>query len=1019
LLTEQINKNKMAITTTSKFGKSKSLKKNFKTGGELSKPVNSMSYSELNDYITKNYLPKLENVSMSFSIYGTGFDYDYKDPKSKNLLLNYYREQADYTEKELDERTNYKIKDWEIVRKEIDPETDEIVYEQELTEDSADNTYNMSYLGITDLNYRFYHDEDYDKWFVVIHPHISGDIRGNYGEPLILEGDDKDELFYRFYENFISGGANIYFNFTDGSEVVFDSEQDSDIFRFVVSENNEIEKGTFAQKLIDDFDSINDTSKSDVFLEEIVEQFIKDNKTNKKSKGGNSSSENPSVCIEIVGTGETKWFDLTEYNNGADIINAINTYLVELNKKDNKNRTEYIAVDWSGFGEKYFSEYMGEENFDNVLEAWDSFKTSNFPISVVYEFMEDTKNSDMDSAIDSMNKNLYGVFNSYSELAKNSDFDLDIDDVEIDSINKKKIATEYANKLTKDMSDSEILSYSQLQDEVSYIENGIFIFNDDISEHQLKISELSNEIITLESQIDESDEDDIEVITDLIVDKKEELEKEEKKVSQLEKNVDIAEKEIKKLLKNAKEITYSEVYNDYYEKIDNNLYDFLSDNYESFTGEIDSDFLREFPFLKVNYDELGKRISKDFLVIETENNIYLFKNYGNGGKVLSTSKPSKKYKYFVIELDNKFIMFGSESRDEAENKKDEILKNNSSLRISVYKRDYAERRLNLDVDNSNYWISDTDLINSNRVSVNKINKKSLGGWLEKQWFEADFGDGVGATRFFEKGGKTPAYWNSGENIKVFDYKTQNFDICGGAVDVFNDAIKEILSDDRQFSYNNGFLSKKNEIFGVEHSAEFLDTFFGIEKEIIYKNSAKKYQIEYALTNLLQAQMLFGMYNKFEVFKFSYNHIFEMIKRLDKSELKFSDGGKVLYDHEGDMAKSELQKIEKYAKYLDENITTETQLMAWVQSKISRMATDMGDVKHYMEYQINNKKAMGGLVVGGIAVIVGSLLVYFLNKNRKSMKGGNELHTRLGWIQDQKKRSKQEHEIKYQKKKLKK
>jgi hypothetical protein len=78
-----------------------------------------------------------------------------------------------------------------------------------------------------------------------------------------------------------------------------------------------------------------------------------------------------------------------------------------------------------------------------------------------------------------------------------------------------------------------------------------------------------------------------------------------------------------------------------------------------------------------------------------------------------------------------------------------------------------------------------------------------------------------------------------------------------------------------------------------------------------------------------------------------------------------------------------------------------------------MATDMGDVKHYMEYQVNNKKAMGGLVVGGIAVIVGALAIYFINKNKRS------IHTKRGWVQDQSKRSKQEHELSYQKKKLRK
>jgi hypothetical protein len=1006
----------MAITTTSEYGKSKSLKVNFKTGGETSKPVDSMSYSELNDYITKKYLPNLESVSMSFSIFETGFDYDYKDPKSKNLLLNYYKEQADYTEQELNDKTNYKINDWEIVRKEIDPETDEVVYEQELTQDSSDNTYNSSYLGISDLNYRFYHDEEYDKWFVVIHPHISGDIRGNYGEALILEGDDKDELFYRFYGNFISGGAYVNFKFTDGSEASFDSEQDSDIFSFVSSENNDIEKGTYADKLIKDFDSINDKSKSDSFLESIVEVYNNNHSSSMKSKGGYSSDENPSAYIQILGTGEGKWFDLTDYTNGNEVMDAISEFMAEENEKDGGNREEYEVVDWEGFGKRYYSQYMSEESFDSLLEAWDSYQNADFPISVIEEYMNDTNNNDMEDALSSMESNHSGTYDSYDdygyEMVNDGSYEPSPYEVYVTDTDKRIVAGEESDNRVDSMDDKELLEYANLTSEYEEIEEKINSYNSEISSLEKEVSELEQEISDLESQIDDSDnEDDIDIITDLVVEKKDEIETRENSIKELEKSISLSEIDLEELVDKAKEDSRSEIYDEVYKQLENDPADFVSElGYEKITDAT---------FINADYEEIGKSLASDYLTIEGDDNkIYLFSNYVGGGKILSTSKPSKKYKYFVIELKSKRVVFGSETKADAENKKNEFSEKVKALKFSVYKRDYAERRLGLDVDNTSAWVNISDVSNADKVAVKTIHKKSMGGWLERQWFEADFGDGVGATKFFAKGGKVPAYWNSGENIRVFDYKTENFDICGGAVEFFNNAVKEIISDDRDEYYRMGIYTKKNDIFGIQNSAEFLDKFFGMEKEIVSKNKASKYEIDYALTNLLQSQILFGMFNKLKTFKFASNHIVEMVKRLDKSELKFSDGGKVIYDHEGDMAKSELQKIEKYAKYLDENIKSDTQLMAWVQSKISRMATDMGDVKHYMEYQVNNKKAMGGLVIGGIAVIVGALAIYFINKNKRSIKGGNEIHTRRGWVQDQENISKQKHEITYQKKKLK-
>ena len=57
------------------------------------------------------------------------------------------------------------------------------------------------------------------------------------------------------------------------------------------------------------------------------------------------------------------------------------------------------------------------------------------------------------------------------------------------------------------------------------------------------------------------------------------------------------------------------------------------------------------------------------------------------------------------------------------------------------------------------------------------------------------------------------------------------------------------------------------------------------------------------------------------------------------------------DPEGDMAKAQLQKIEMYAAKLNDMIHPDDELEAWVQSKLSRVASDMGDVKHYLDYEI--------------------------------------------------------------------
>ena len=56
-----------------------------------------------------------------------------------------------------------------------------------------------------------------------------------------------------------------------------------------------------------------------------------------------------------------------------------------------------------------------------------------------------------------------------------------------------------------------------------------------------------------------------------------------------------------------------------------------------------------------------------------------------------------------------------------------------------------------------------------------------------------------------------------------------------------------------------------------------------------------------------------------------------------------------YDQEGYMTKSELYKIGKYAIELHDMIEGNDNLPEWMQSKVSKMAQMIGDVKHALEY----------------------------------------------------------------------
>jgi serine protease inhibitor len=78
-----------------------------------------------------------------------------------------------------------------------------------------------------------------------------------------------------------------------------------------------------------------------------------------------------------------------------------------------------------------------------------------------------------------------------------------------------------------------------------------------------------------------------------------------------------------------------------------------------------------------------------------------------------------------------------------------------------------------------------------------------------------------------------------------------------------------------------------------------------------------------------------------------------LKKIIQEEMDMID--QPYFDHvdsEGGMAKSQLYKMAKYAMMLHDALEDDTQLEAWVQSKITMASEYISKVKHYLEYEMN-------------------------------------------------------------------
>ncbi|MFW6219608.1 MAG: hypothetical protein ACOC33_02065 [bacterium] len=158
----------------------------------------------------------------------------------------------------------------------------------------GDNTYNWGYLA-PDWNISQYNVDK--KSYVLLEPHMGGDIRGNYGNGYVFDVDDGfdiDSVMSILKSAFISIGIQ----FKDKSSVILDAESIMDMPNYTISEvynhdniikeykqlvinfdnidepyEDDIKKKeeTYADAFVRIFDSFNNSYDSDCFVDEFLD----------------------------------------------------------------------------------------------------------------------------------------------------------------------------------------------------------------------------------------------------------------------------------------------------------------------------------------------------------------------------------------------------------------------------------------------------------------------------------------------------------------------------------------------------------------------------------------------------------------------------------------------------------------------------------------------------------------------------------------------------------------------------
>jgi antirestriction protein len=103
---------------------------------------------------------------------------------------------------------------------------------------------------------------------------------------------------------------------------------------------------------------------------------------------------------------EGKWFDLSDYLSASDLMNDIHDMLKDLTKKyknvDGEVREEWAVHDYEGIPPTLASEYMGEADFEKLMEIRKIAEDRDIPVEVLVERAGDTGSDDYEALADSL-----------------------------------------------------------------------------------------------------------------------------------------------------------------------------------------------------------------------------------------------------------------------------------------------------------------------------------------------------------------------------------------------------------------------------------------------------------------------------------------------------------------------------------------------------------------------------------------------------------------------------------------
>jgi antirestriction protein len=115
-------------------------------------------------------------------------------------------------------------------------------------------------------------------------------------------------------------------------------------------------------------------------------------------------------------TGE--WVDLSDFEDGSEVMDKIQALLDEWTKSTGELREEYAIFDFENFPSELYSEQMGEAEFDKIITAYKLSENLDIPMDVLASLMKEYDLDDENALEEFVNERYIGYFENNSELGE-------------------------------------------------------------------------------------------------------------------------------------------------------------------------------------------------------------------------------------------------------------------------------------------------------------------------------------------------------------------------------------------------------------------------------------------------------------------------------------------------------------------------------------------------------------------------------------------------------------------------